>query len=69
VLIRFRVQNHRSIRDEQELSLVAAPLSEHPESLVRSERYDFDLLRVAAVYGANASGKSTLFDALSVMAA
>jgi hypothetical protein len=67
VLIRFRVQNHRSIRDEQELSLVAAPLSEHPESLVRAERYDIDLLRVAAIYGANASGKSTVFDALSFM--
>ncbi len=69
MLIRFRVQNHRSIRDEQELSLVAAPLSEHPESLVRAERYDIDLLRVAAIYGANASGKSTVFDALSFMRA
>jgi energy-coupling factor transporter ATP-binding protein EcfA2 len=67
VLIRFRVENHRSIRDEQELSLVASSLSEHPESLVRVERYDLDLLRVAAIYGANASGKSTLFDALAFM--
>jgi uncharacterized protein len=67
VLIRFRVENHRSIRDEQELSLVAAPLSEHPESLVRAERYDLDLLRVAAIYGANASGKSTVLNALSFM--
>jgi hypothetical protein len=67
MLIRFRVENHRSIRDEQELSLVASPLSEHPESLVHTERYDLDLLRVAAVYGANASGKSTVFDALGFM--
>jgi hypothetical protein len=67
VLIRFRVENHRSIRDEQEFSLVASPLSGHAESLVRVDRYDLDLLRVAAVYGANASGKSTLFDALSFM--
>jgi energy-coupling factor transporter ATP-binding protein EcfA2 len=65
VLIRFRVENHRSIYHEQELSLVASSLSEHPDALVRAERYGLDLLRVAAVYGANASGKSTLFDALS----
>lgn len=69
MLIRFRVENHRSIRDEQELSLVASPLSEHPESLVHVERYDLDLLRVAAIYGANASGKSTIFDALAFMRA
>jgi uncharacterized protein len=67
MLIRFRVENHRSIRNEQELSLVASSLSEHTESLVHAERYDFDLLRVAAVYGANASGKSTLLDALGFM--
>lgn len=66
-MIRFRTQNHRSIQDEQELSLVATLLSDRPESLVRAERYDFDLLRVAAVYGPNASGKSTLFDALAFM--
>lgn len=67
MLIRFRVENHRAVSDEQELSLVAAPVSEHAEALVRAERYDFDLLRVAAVFGANASGKSTLFEALAFM--
>jgi len=67
VLIRFRVENHRSIYHEQEFSLVASSLSEHPDALVRAERYDLNLLRVAAIYGANASGKSTLFDALFFM--
>lgn len=67
MLIRFRTSNYRSIRDEQELSLVASPLADRRESLVRAERYDIDLLRVAAVYGPNASGKSTLFDALAFM--
>lgn len=69
VLIRFRVENHRSIRDEQELSLVASPFSEHAESVVHADRYDFGLLRTAAIYGANASGKSTLLDALGFMKA
>lgn len=67
MLIRFRVENHRSIREEQELSLVASSLSEHPESVVHVERYDFGLLRTAAIYGANASGKSTLLDAFQFM--
>lgn len=49
----FRVANHRSLRDEQELLLM-------PQ---RSEKQE--ALRVAAIYGANASGKSTVLDALS----
>jgi uncharacterized protein len=67
LLIRFRVENFRSIHAEQELSLVASPLSERAETLVHFDRYDLDLLRAAAVYGPNASGKSTLFAALDFM--
>jgi predicted ATPase len=48
----FQVANHKSIRDEQELMLLPA--------------YDKqrEAVPVAAVFGANASGKSTLLDAL-----
>lgn len=67
MLIRFRVQNHRSIRDEQELSFVAANLTEFPEKLLRSQLLEVDLLRVIAVYGANASGKSTVLNSLEFM--
>jgi uncharacterized protein len=67
VLIRFRVENFRSIYQEQELSLVASPLSEREETLVHADLYRLDLLRAAAIYGANASGKSTLFAALGFM--
>jgi len=67
MLIRFRTENFRSIRDEQELSLVASGLSEKPEALVQAERYSIGVLRAAAVYGANASGKSSLFHALGFM--
>ncbi|MEV6343761.1 ATP-binding protein [Actinoplanes sp. NPDC051851] len=48
----FRVTNHRSIRDEQELLLM--PGYEHRLSV----------LPVTAIFGANASGKSNLLDAL-----
>lgn len=67
MLIRFRVANFKSIREEQELSLVAASLSEHRESLIQTGSDNLQLLRAAAIYGANASGKSTLFEALAFM--
>ena len=56
MLRRFRLGNHRSFRDEQELLLVPVYAK------------DRDVLPVAAVYGANASGKSNLLDGLKFMA-
>lgn len=66
MLIRFRVANFRSLRDEQELSMVAS-LREGRQDRVRSEDLDIDLVRVAAVYGANAAGKSNVLSALRFM--
>jgi hypothetical protein len=65
-LIEFRTQNHRSLRDEQVLSLVAA--SEGHPGLIHPEGLSETLLPVAAIYGANASGKSNVLDALAFMA-
>lgn len=61
ILLRFRVENHRSLRDEAVLSLVRPSMTTlHPK--------DGDWVgattRVAGIYGANASGKSTIVDAL-----
>ena len=52
----FRMGNHRSFRDEQELLLMPVYAK------------DREALPVAAVYGANASGKSNLLDGLEFMA-
>ena len=52
----FRVLNHRSIRDEQELLLTPVYGGGEP------------VVPVAAIYGANASGKSNLLDAMDFMA-
>ncbi|MBB5955684.1 hypothetical protein FHS29_002265 [Saccharothrix tamanrassetensis] len=52
----FRLSNHRSFRDEQELSLIPA-YARDPQAVP-----------VVAIYGANASGKSNLLDGLSFMA-
>lgn len=66
MLIRFRVGNFRSLRDEQGLSMVAS-LREGRLDLVRSEGLDLDLVRAAAIYGANAAGKSNVLSALRFM--
>jgi len=67
MLIRFRVSNHRSICDEQEFTFVAAPLKEHAEKLINVEKYGINLIRAAGIYGANASGKSTVLHALEFL--
>ncbi|MEU9172025.1 ATP-binding protein [Streptomyces sp. NPDC048420] len=51
MLLSFRVANHGSLREPQELNLVPVYEDERPA------------LTVAAIYGANASGKSTVIDA------
>ncbi len=67
MLIRFRVANFRSLRDDQELSLVAARRGSRSD-LLQAEGLGVDLLRVAGIYGANAAGKSNVLDALRFMA-
>jgi AAA15 family ATPase/GTPase len=68
MLIRFRVSNFRSLREEQQLSMVAA-FKDDRKDLVHVESLGLDLLRVAGIYGANAAGKSNLLDALRFMQA
>lgn len=52
----FRLGNHRSFRDEQELLLMPAMPGDERAAVP-----------VAAVYGANASGKSNLFKAMTLV--
>ena len=69
MLIEFRVENHRSIRDEQVLSMEAATDKGDKEDLrPRTVKgYKKKLLPVACLYGANASGKSNVLSALAWM--
>lgn len=65
MLVRFTVENILSIRDREELSLVASRLRGHEDHIIRPEDSDgFALLKVAVIYGANASGKTNLVRAL-----
>lgn len=66
MLLRFRVTNHASVRDEHELSMVA--LDNHPDLAVHpAGKTGVKTLPVVAIYGPNASGKSNILDALAFM--
>lgn len=69
MLIEFRIQNFRSLRDEQVLSLVASKdkTLADTHTLSTGLKAAPSLLRSAVVYGANASGKSNLLKALQYM--
>ena len=65
MLIQFNFKNYKSFRDEVSLDLSATKMTEFSERVVSigSEK----ILPVAAVYGANASGKSNVYDAFVYM--
>ena len=70
MILRFRVSNFRSIRDEVEISLVAKSSSTGDAaqlSLEGLQRAFPDAVRVAAIFGANASGKSNILRAVEFM--
>ena len=69
MLIEFNVSNFRSILDRQTFSMTKASGEEHAAS--NTFHVDiankFDVLRSAAIYGANAGGKSNFLRALDTM--
>jgi hypothetical protein len=68
MLIEFRVENHRSIRDEQVLSMEAARIGDESDGRPREiANHGTRLLPVVAIYGANGSGKSNVLAALAYM--
>lgn len=72
MLVQFSVENFRSIKDEVVLSLVAGAGEEHRQRNVHTPKLRGDvpampLLRSAAIYGANAAGKTNLIRALDAM--
>lgn len=67
MLIQLQVENFRSLRDEQVLSLVAAHLDTDDPRLIREPKLGEALLPTVALYGANASGKTNVLLALEFM--
>lgn len=67
MLLRFGVENHRSIQGYQELSLITSKLKDLDSGVIpvgESEHEPIFASAVTAIYGANASGKSTMLHAL-----
>ncbi len=71
MLIEFTVGNYRSFKEPVTLSMVAANLVSQDKSVDENNVFAVDeklsLLKSAAIYGANASGKSNLAKALNFM--
>ena len=71
MLIEFSVANYRSFRDKVTFSMVASSLkaknAELNETNLFSAHGRLNLLTSAAIYGANASGKSNLIAAINFM--
>lgn len=65
MLIRFAVSNYMSFDNQTELSLLAGKARKYAERLFIDRR--LKLVKCEALFGANASGKSNLVDALQFM--
>jgi AAA15 family ATPase/GTPase len=68
MLLKFRFSNFRSFRTEQELSLIASKLPGSGDGLFSPPGLREQVLPVAAIYGANASGKTAVIKAFEFMA-
>ncbi len=67
MLLRFEATNHRSILEPVELSMIA--VDEERDATRSFDRLTERVLTVAAIYGANASGKSNILEALAWLSA
>ena len=63
MLLQFSVKNFRSIKDRVVLSLESSGKKEHPNNYAEIEKES--ILKSVAIFGANASGKSNIFLALT----
>ena len=65
MLVRFKVKNFLSFRDEAEFSMAAADVESHQDHVIAHEgSADKRILKTGVIYGANASGKSNFVKAL-----
>lgn len=66
MLVQFRFDNFKCFKEETIFNVVASNYyRDKMENLINIPQYD--LLRTAAIYGANASGKTKLFQAFNFM--
>lgn len=65
MLIRFSFKNFKSFKDENCLDMEATSLKEHEYNIAKTD--STEILKVSAIYGANASGKTNVLQAFSYM--
>lgn len=63
MLVQFSVENYKSIKEKIVLSMEASADKEHPDNIIQTGKDK--MLKSISVFGANASGKSNLFLALT----
>ena len=65
MLLRFTVENFKSLRDRAVLSMIPSKVSRHKDHVISAKnRNDIGALKTSIIYGANASGKSNLIKAM-----
>ncbi len=64
MLLQFSVENFQSIKNKVILSMEPSSDTEHSENIIIKKKYS--AMNTVAIYGANASGKTTLFKAMTV---
>jgi uncharacterized protein len=67
MLLQFAVENYLSFRDRAVLNMLADPRVEHESGQLLEGPHGKKVLRAAALYGANGSGKSNLFKAFQAV--
>ncbi|MEG1285345.1 MAG: ATP-binding protein [Romboutsia sp.] len=65
MLVQFNFKNFKSFRDDTSLDMTATSITEHSYNLINCE--DEKYIKVAAIYGANASGKTSVIEAFRFM--
>lgn len=65
MLIRFSFKNFKSFKNENSLDMEATSLKEHEYNVAKTDYGEY--LKVSAIYGANASGKTNVLQAFDYM--
>ncbi len=65
MLLRFVISNFLSFKDETEFNMLTGNFKIHPNHVF--ERHGFEVLKAAAIYGANGAGKSNLIKAIAFL--
>ena len=65
MLIQFRFENYKSFKDDTILDMTAIDKTDNSSAIIDGNE---NILPVAVIFGANASGKSNILEALEFMA-